>query len=528
MQVMQVADCSAENEVFGETDPAVVIQSLQSALETAQAEIAALKQQLEWFKRQLFGRKSEKRLVDDPDQLDLGALLGETSPPAEPAPTEEITYRRRRPKQRSEDDVTESGLRFGPDVPIEVIELSAPQLEGPEADQYEVIDYKISRRLAQRPGSYVVLEYRRPVLKHKPSSQLMEVPAPSAVFEGGVADVSLLAGLLVDKFCYHLPLYRQHQRLKDAGITLSRSTLTNYVQRGIELLQPIYDAQWRHILQSKVLAMDETPIKAGRKKKGRMQATWYWPLYGEDDEICFTWSTSRGIAHIEKQLEGFEGVLLSDGYTAYDRYAKHKPWITRAQCWAHTRRYFERAQESDPAAEEALTLIGGLYGVERQIRDQRLEGQERLEHRSRHALPIVEAFFGWCHRQHQRMDLVNSDPLARAITYAENHRDQLKVYLSDPDVPIDTNHLERALRVIPMGRKNWLFCWSEVGAKYVGIIQSLLTTCRLHNVDPYTYLVDVLQRVALHPARDVIELTPRLWKARFADNPLRSDLEHAH
>ena len=89
----------------------------------------------------------------------------------------------------------------------------------------------------------MVLEYRRPVLRHKPSSRLTEVPAPSTVFEGSLADVSLLAGLLVDKFCYHLPLYRQHQRLKEAGITLSRSTLMNYVQRGIELLEPIYDAQ---------------------------------------------------------------------------------------------------------------------------------------------------------------------------------------------------------------------------------------------------------------------------------------------
>ena len=100
--------------------------------------------------------------------------------------------------------------------------------------------------------------------------------------------------------------------------------------------------------------------------------------------------------------------------------------------------------------------------------------------------------------------------------------------LGDPEVPIDTNHLERALRVIPMGRKNWLFCWSEVGAKHVGIIQSLLTTCRLHQVNPYTYLVDVLQRVALHPARDVEELTPRVWKERFAANHLHSDLDHAH
>ena len=299
-------------------------------------------------------------------------------------------------------------------------------------------------------------------------------------------------------------------------------------KRSIELLQPIYDAQWQHILQSRVLAMDETPIKAGRKKKGQMKASWYWPIYGENDEICFTWSDSRGSAHIEQQLEGFSGVLLSDGYAAYDRYARNKPGITQAQCWAHTRRYFERASKSDPAAEEALILIGGLYRVEQQIREKELAGEEKLAYRSHHALPIVDAFFAWCHNQCQRMDLVNSGPLAKALVYAENHRGQLKAYLSDPAVPIDTNHLERALRVIPMGRKNWLFCWSEVGAKQVGIIQSLLTTCRLHQVDPYTYLVDVLQRVALHPARDVEELTPRGWKERFAANPLHSDLDHAH
>ena len=111
--------------------------------------------------------------------------------------------------------------------------------------------------------------------------------------------------------------------------------------------------------------------------------------------------------------------------------------------------------------------------------------------------------------------------------YADNHQAQLRVYLGDPAVAIDTNHLERALRVIPMGRKNWLFCWSEVGAKQVGIIQSLLSTCRLHDVDPYAYLVDVLQRVALHSAREVEQLTPRCWKDLYADSPLRSDLDHA-
>jgi hypothetical protein len=339
--------------------------------------------------------------------------------------------------------------------------------------------------------------------------------------------VPVLAGVLVDKFCYHMPLYRKHQRLADAGITLSRATLTRRVQQTIELVRPIYDAQWRHILQSKVLAMDETPIKADRSGKGKMRQTWYWPIYGEDDEICFTWSPSRGSDHVVAQLNDFAGTLLTDGYAAYDAYAKRRSKVTQAQCWTHLRRYFDRSQASDPAAAGALAIIGALYRVEREIRERELTDQAKLDYRSRHARPIVGAFFGWCHAQRQRMDLVNSEPLAQALIYADNHQDQLKVYLGDPDVPMDTNHLERALRVIPMGRKAWLFNWTEVGARQVGIIQSLLTTCRLHDVDPYAYVVDVLQRIALHPDRDVEQLTPRRWKALFADNPLRSDLDHA-
>jgi len=487
-------------------------------------QIATLSQQLAWLQRQVFGQKSERRLLDNPDQLGLETLLGDAAPAAPVVATQEIHYTRRVPKARDASCVTDAGLRFGPDVPVEVIELPAPQLQGADADQYEIIDHKVTRRLAQRPGSYVVLEYRRPVVKHKATATLREVAAPRAVFENSLADVSVLAGLLVDKFVYHLPLYRQHQRLADAGITLSRTTLTSYVQRAIDLLAPIAKAQHAHILQSKVLAMDETPIKAGRDGPGKLKPTWYWPLYGDADELSFTWSESRGSAHVKTQLKDFAGTLLTDGYSAYDAFAQHKPEVTQANCWAHCRRYFERASDGEPAAQQALERIGALYGVEQQIRDRKLEGEAKLEYRSRHAHPVVETFFGWCYDQRQRVDLVTSAPFAKALAYADRRQAELRVYLGDPDVPIDTNHLERALRVIPMGRKNWLFCWTEVGAQHVGIIQSLLTTCRLQGVDPYTYLVDVLQRVSLHPARQVEDLTPRRWKDLFAATPLRSDL----
>jgi transposase len=498
------------------------VRQLRSENAQLRQQLQSLQQQLDWFKRQLFGRKSEKRLIESADQLDISQLFDQPLPEQSVPDTEQITYTRK--KQRQADCVTDQGLRFDDSVPVEVIELPAPELQQEDAEHYEIIDHKITRRLAQRPGSYVVLEYRRPVIKHKPSQTLTTVSAPRAVFDNSLADVSLLAGLLVDKFVYHLPLYRQHQRIKDAGIQLSRSTLTYYVQRSIELLTPIYEAQWRHVLQSKVLAMDETPIKAGRKAKGQMQTTWYWPIYGEADEICFTWSTSRGSEHVKVQLKDFQGILLSDGYSAYDTYAKNKPAVTQAQCWAHTRRYFERAKDSDPAAHEALEQIGELYRIEAEIRERKLTDQDKLQYRSQHSQPLVAQFFGWIHAQRQRIDLVNSDLLSKALLYAHNHQAQLKVYLSDPEVPIDTNHLERALRVIPMGRRNWLFNWTEVGARQVGIIQSLLTTCRLHEVDPYTYLVDVLQRVSLHPAKEVEALTPRQWKEKFAARPMKSDL----
>lgn len=508
------------------TDVAEYVQRIR-ALE---GQVSQLQDQLAWFKRQLFGRKSEKRIIEHPDQASLFAeLLASLEEAAAPSSeTEQITYKRR--KQTRRPDADEPDLRFDAQVPVEVIELPATALTGEHADQYEIIDHKITRKLAQRQGSYVVLEYRRPVVKHKPSQTLTEVPAPCGVFDRCLADVSFLAGLLVDKFVSHLPLYRQHQRLQAAGIRLSRSTLTRYVQQAIGLLTPIEAAQRRHLLQSKVLAMDETHCHTGPDGQGGMKRTWYWPIYGEDDEVCFTWTTTRGHTHIIAQLgEDYAGTMVCDGHSAYVTYANQHEEVTLAHCWAHLRRYFEKALDSEPAAANAaLDYIGALYQVETRIRARDLAGEEKKALRGAAARPVVDAFFAWCDAQCQRLDLTPKSRLAKALTYAMNREPMLRVYLDDPAVPIDTNHLERTLRVIPMGRKAWLFNWTEVGAEHVGVIQSLLVTCRLHGIDPYTYLVDVLQRVGRHPASDVEALTPRCWKTRFADHPLRSDLSRVH
>ena len=502
-------------------------QEHESTKQRYNEELESLKQQLAWFKRQVFGPKSEKRLVD---QAAHSGLLFEALPASdEPAPTEQISYTRRKGAKDRGDAVTDTGLRFSEDVPVEVIHVKAPEVEAIPEEHRELIDEKVTRRLAQRPGSYVVLEYRRPVVKDKRTDQLHTVAAPTNVLEGSFADVSFLVGMLIDKFCYHLPLYRQHQRLAMSGITVSRSTLTQQVERAIALLKPIYDAQLAHILLSKVLAMDETPIKAGRGKPGKMKQAWFWPVYGQDDEVCFIYAPSRGSKVVTEALgEHFEGTLVTDGHSAYTCYVDKRPAVTHANCWAHARRKFDAALKEDPkAANQALALIGQLYKIEEHIRKKQLNGEQKLDWRTRHSLPIVKDFWAWCDQQRQRMDLAKSSPLLKALGYVNGRQAALEVFLSDPDVPIDTNHLERALRPIPIGRKNWLFSWSEVGARHIGVIQSLLVTCRLHEVNPYTYLVDVLQRLGQHPASRVDELTPKAWKERFAANPLVSDLQRA-
>ncbi|MEI6181424.1 MAG: IS66 family transposase, partial [Chloroflexales bacterium] len=359
-------------------------------------EVKTLKHQLDWFKRQVFGQKSERRIIDGADgQMSLGDAINEQQSAAPPAPVEHHVAAHTRRAVTKKPDSDDDSVPFFDEtrVPIEVIELSAPEAQGLAPEAFEVIGHKDSYRLAQRPGSTVVLKYRRPVIKIKATQVIVCPSAPVGVIEGSRADVSFIAGLLIDKFAYHLPFYRQHQRLGDNGITVSRPWLTQIGQQGMALLEPIYDAQFASIRASRVKAMDETPIKAGRGQPGKLKAAYFWPVYGQLDEVCFPFFESRRAEHVEQALglthaEG--AVLLSDGYSAYTHYA-NKTGVTHAQCWAHTRRALFEAQAAEPQiAAQGLDLIGELYAVEEQIRSQKLSSSKKLDFRLMHAKPIVE------------------------------------------------------------------------------------------------------------------------------------------
>ena len=484
------------------------------------SQVKELRAQLAWFKSQLFGRKSEKRFVEtDARQANLGEVFCLEQPSAKTVTVDKHT----RSMKGRETDREDSGFRFEDSVPVEEIRIANPDLE---ADGAEVISEKVTYKLAQRPASYVVLKYVRPVVKSR-EGHLSCPAAPDSVFGKSIADVSLVAGVVIDKLVYHLPLYRQHQRMQAAGVKLARSTLTSIVHRAADLLRPVYEALLASILQSSVLAMDETPIRAGRNKNGRrMNTGYFWPIYGDQDEAVFPFAPTRAHEVVKSLLGEYSGTLLTDGYPAYARYASQVKATTHAQCWSHTRRQFVKAQEVEPAlSARALDLIGELYGHEGEFRRKGLDPKKLIQQRSELCRPVVEEFFSWLEKELQTWALLPKNPFTKAANYALARREGLEVFLRQPEVPLDTNHLERQIRPIALGRRNWLFAWTEIGAEYVGILQSLLATCRLQGISPYRYLVDVLQRLDTHPASEVALLTPRLWKEDFSADPLLSPLE---
>jgi transposase len=228
-----------------------LLRSQAAANDMLRNQVEALRAQIEWFKRQVFGQKSERYPVQpDAQQMHLGEMM----PTTEPAPQAEQdvpAHKRRRARSDFTDDSASVPFFDEARVPVVSIEVRNPEVRDLAPDQYEVVGQKVSHRLAQRPGAYVVLKYVRQVIKRRDTQTLHCPPAPVGVIEGSRADVSFIVGVMVDKFLWHLPLYRQHQRLIQAGFKLSRPWLTQLVSQGAQLLEPIYDAQLESIRRSR-------------------------------------------------------------------------------------------------------------------------------------------------------------------------------------------------------------------------------------------------------------------------------------
>ena len=533
---------------------APTVESLMNELRLAAEENAALSRRnaeleeqvkklehdLAWFRKYVFGRKTERHLGEH-----LERATGEEADPEEgdalrdPEETvkelaERVT-RQARERKKAQDAKLLSRLTTDPDVPRSILRILPPEVEAlEEGVDYKIISTKVSHKIAVQPRSYMLLEIHRPVVKllsdeSNNRQKMVVAPIPGEVIERSIADVSFLAYLLVMKFVYHLPLNRIQQMLSEGGFHVNRSTLVRMVIRLSELLKPIYHSLFSSILTSSIITMDEVPCRVGldAEKPGKMNTAYFWPILGENNEVVFPYANSRAFKHVAEILGEFGGTILSDGYGAYKKFAEERRLtIIHAGCWVHWRRTILEAERVHPApVKQLLGLIRQLYAIERTARNKAVSYQELLDIRTQQSTPLVDGTFSLVREVLARELLTKGDPLRLALEYGLERESNLRQFLLNPRLPMDTNHLERLLRRIPMGRKAWLFCWQETGAIAVGRIQSLIATCQLHDVDPYTYFVDILQRIDSHKAQDIQLLTPRLWKENFAQNPMRAPLD---
>ncbi len=320
-----------------------------------------------------------------------------------------------------------------------------------------------------------------------------------------------MAKVLVDKYCDHLPLYRQSKIWERQDVHIPESTLCGWVAGGAQLLEPIAKEVKKDVLASKVIKTDDTPIRVqdpeikGKTKLGRL-----WPYVGDrkHPQVVFEYTESREEKWPKEFLNGFEGYLQGDFYAGYENICAGGT-IKQLGCWAHARRKFFEAQTTDKKrAMTALFYIGKLYDVEREAKEQKLSRRDRKRRRALKARPILDQFRAWMESQM----LLPESPVAKAMRYVLGGWEALTRYLEDGDLSIDNNECEREIRPVAVGRKNWLFAGSDEGGKRAAIIYTLVLSCRKNGINPFEYLRDVLLRVSRQPVSRIKELMPRNWK----------------
>jgi transposase len=498
--------------VAAEAESAALPTDLAAAhqvINTLRREVDWLRHRLDVLSRRIFGKTSEQL---SPDQLtlayeQLGNEIDKAQAPEEPDSVETAPAEKAKPK-RGRRAIPKNIRRV--DVVVDIPEeektctscgVTRERIGEETSEKYDYIPAELVCQVTHRP-KYGSCECRPGVLVAR--------PAPQAI-EKGLAAEGLLAWLLTSKYVDHLPLYRLEGILARHGADISRQTLCDWVASCADALNPIYEHLRRRVVAVDYLQTDDTPVtilgEGGGSLTGRL---WVYldPLGGK---VLFDATPTRGRDGPERVLKDFKGYLQADAYSAYDALYRTGA-LVEVGCWAHARRKFFDTREQDPEAMKVLALIGKLYEVERQAAG--LTHEERRVLRLEKSRPILEEIDRV--REELSRTALPKSGLGEALRYLHNQREALGRYLHDGRLKPDNNGAENQLRVVAVGRKNWLFAGSFEGARRAALLYTLAQGCKLAGVEPFRYFKDVLLRVATHPAARVDELTPTGWAATFA------------
>jgi transposase len=465
-------------------DPALLkemIRELLASLHQQQGRIAELQQRLDVLLRRLYGKRSER--LDPAQQFLFGQA--EEAPPApltaaKPAPGKP---RRGKPVRRP----------LPKDLPREKVIHELPLAERlcPCCHQERAcIGEEVSEQFDYRPACLFILEHIRKKYACQHCCEHVAIAAkPPQPIDKGIPGPGLLAHVIVSKYADHLPLYRQQRILSRQGALFSRSTLGGWLSAAAALLKPIVELMKKRILQGKVINSDDTPVRV-QQLKGKTKEGRFWIYIGDKDHphTVYQYKPGRSQDDPKEFLKDFTGYLQVDAWSGLDiLFSTGK--IIEVGCWAHARRHFYDARESDPArAHQALGWIRELYAVEAKAKG--LSAEERQKLRQAESKPILLKFKKWLDEQQPKV--LPKSAMGKAIGYALGQWQALLVYLQDGDLGIDNNSSERGFRGVAVGRRNWLFLGSDEGGDTAAVLFSVIASCQQVGAEPFEYLREVL------------------------------------
>jgi transposase len=479
-------------------------------------QITALSAEVAQLRKMIFGVRTE-RFVPSPDvtkaELQLALdLNAETIAQCRITSTTTVEYIRTKVEVMAKPKVHPGRMKLPEYLRREVILLK------PESDVsgLQKIGEEVTEILDYIPAELYVKQY----IRHKYAAPLMEggstvltASLPGRLLEKCMASEGLLAQMVVDKYLDHLPIHRQLQRYERMGVKIAQSTSNDWFRMVLNHLHALYEAHRRLTLATKYLGADETPIKVvDEDKKGTTHRGYYWVYYNSEQKlVLFDYRPGRGREGPDDILKDFQGYLQTDGYSAYEDFDR-RSGITLLHCMAHARRKFHEALDNDrPRAEYALSLFQQLYAIERKIKEEIVTGQAVVALRQWEARPVLQQLKSWMEAEYPAI-VAKKSPIAQAMAYFLPRYEKLSIYTTDERLSIDNNMVENAIRPVAVGRKNYLFAGSHEAAQRAAMIYSLLATCKLHDINPYYWLRDVLENMHRFTTDNIDSLLPQNWK----------------
>jgi transposase len=446
-----------------------------------------------------------------------GARVTAATPKPPPPPTETKVAAHTRAKPTGRKPLPEK-------LPRVDVEVLPPEVEKKGTDAFVRIGEDVTETVERRPASLVVVRTRRPKFvakdrKRNAETQVLQGEPPELPIDRALAGPGLLADTVVRRWQDHLPLHRLERIYGREGLDLARSTICGWHGALAQFAVPLVEAMWADAFTAPYLCTDATGVLVQARERCRRGH--FWVVIAPERHVLFGYTAKHDSASVDGLLKGYEGYLVADAHAVFDHLYR-RGTLTEVACWAHLRRYWFKALTTDPdRARKGLAFIGGLFRIERAWAN--VPAGERFKARAAESKPIVDAFFAWCDDEAARV--LDETPTAKAIGYARNQRVALQRFLDDGRLPIHNNSSERELRREAVGRKNWLFVGNDDAGEVNATFVSLLASCQLHDLEPWTYLRDLFCLLPSWPRRRVLDLAPANWKQTLENEDAQQRLD---